>query len=173
MNEGLNLLSGIGLGACLAYFFDPEAGPRRRAQLRDQFAGVFNRTNEGVETTGNEGAHGRDGLESEIRSWMTDESSSGSTGIERLNFFEENWTSTTRVVAGSVGCALMANCLARRTPLAALLGTVGFGLFVRSYANRRLVQLLEMVGRQELPGGAGYREASRHEGAEDGSGPGI
>jgi hypothetical protein len=35
----------------------------------------------------------------------------------------------------------MANCLARRTLRAALLGTAGFGLFLRSLTNVPLVQL--------------------------------
>lgn len=56
---------------------------------------------------------------------------------ERLNLLEENWAPTTRVLAGALGCGLMTNCLMRRTPLAVILGTAGFGLFVRSLRNGR------------------------------------
>lgn len=56
---------------------------------------------------------------------------------ERLNLLEENWAPTTRLLGGAVGCGLMANCMARRTPLAVLLGTAGFGLLVRSLRNGR------------------------------------
>jgi osmotically-inducible protein OsmY len=38
------LLSLIGLGAALTYFFDPDQGRRRRAMTRDRVAGMFRRT---------------------------------------------------------------------------------------------------------------------------------
>jgi osmotically-inducible protein OsmY len=38
------LLSLIGLGAALTYFFDPDQGRRRRAVTRDRIAGMFRRT---------------------------------------------------------------------------------------------------------------------------------
>jgi uncharacterized membrane protein len=55
-----------------------------------------------------------------------------------------SWSPEARLLAGAVGCGLMANCLARRTPAAAFLGTVGFGLFLRGWTNldaRRLTGL--------------------------------
>jgi len=45
------------------------------------------------------------------------------------------------LVSGAVGGGLMANCLAKRTPGAILLGTVGFGLFLRSMTNLPLNRL--------------------------------
>jgi hypothetical protein len=45
------------------------------------------------------------------------------------------WPAAARLVAGGIGCGLMANCLAQRTTGAALLGTLGFGLFVRAVTN--------------------------------------
>ncbi|MGE5616350.1 MAG: BON domain-containing protein [Bacillota bacterium] len=36
--RGLAFLGGIGLGAALMYFFDPQAGRRRRARLHDRYA---------------------------------------------------------------------------------------------------------------------------------------
>jgi hypothetical protein len=43
-----------------------------------------------------------------------------------------------------IGCGLMANCLAERTPGAALLGTIGFGLFVRAVTDMDFGRLLGM-----------------------------
>jgi uncharacterized membrane protein len=65
---------------------------------------------------------------------------------EPLNFLEANWSPATRFLAGVAGCGLMANCLARRTPLAALLGTAGFALFVRGLTNIEAKRLLGFGG---------------------------
>ena len=79
------------------------------------------------------------------------------------------WSTAARLVACAAGGGLMANCLARRTPGAVLLGAVGCGLFLRGLTNAdperlagRLTSLLEegsagapgaRVARQELAGG--------------------
>jgi hypothetical protein len=161
MNQGLSLLGGIGLGAGLMYFLDPHAGRQRRERLRDRILGALRSVSEGVDTTMRTVAHHKHGLEAEIRSWAAEGASeyvqeSGQAAHEdasgrlqsmlTLNVFEENWTPATRMLAGTIGCALMANCLAQRTLPAALLGTVGFGLFVRSLSNVRLDRLLGVAG---------------------------
>ncbi len=171
MNEELTVLGGIGLGAGLMYFFDPQTGERRRERLHNQITGTLNRINEGVDSTIRNVTHRGQGLEAEIRSWSVSEGESndreedGFSGREevrngqsqrghrsgsdmRLNLFEENWTPTTRVLAGTIGCALMANCMAQRTLPAVLLGTLGFGLFVRSWTNTTLRQLCGEVCEQ-------------------------
>ncbi|HUG93094.1 MAG TPA: SRPBCC family protein [Planctomycetaceae bacterium] len=56
-------------------------------------------------------------------------------GREPFDLVQENWSPATRLVACGVGTALMLNCLARRTPGAILLGTLGFGLFARGSSN--------------------------------------
>jgi BON domain len=43
-NSGLALLGGIGIGAALMYFFDPDRGRRRRALLRDKLVSCTNQT---------------------------------------------------------------------------------------------------------------------------------
>jgi hypothetical protein len=60
-----------------------------------------------------------------------------------LDVMRENWAPSTRLVTGSIGCALMLNCLARRTPGAVLMGTLGFGLFMRAVSNRDMMHLIE------------------------------
>jgi hypothetical protein len=171
MNEELTLLGGIGLGVGLMYFFDPQTGERRRERLRNQITGTLNQINEGVDSTIRSVTHYGQGLEAEIRSWAASEGGAndrdegGFFGREevhnglsqlgdqaasamRLNLFEENWTPTTRFLAGTIGCALMGNCMAQRTLPAALLGTLGFGLFVRSWTNTTLRQLCGEVCEQ-------------------------
>lgn len=54
---------------------------------------------------------------------------------ESWDVMQRSWSPTTRTLVGATGCALMANCASRRTPGAILLGTVGFGLFLRAVTN--------------------------------------
>lgn len=60
-----------------------------------------------------------------------------------LDVMRENWAPSTRLITGSLGCALMLHCLARRTPGAVLMGTLGFGLFLRAAGNRDMVHLID------------------------------
>jgi uncharacterized membrane protein len=61
---------------------------------------------------------------------------------EAPEFAKRRWSPTTRVAAGTAGAALMANCLARRTPLAVMAGTFGFGLSLRALTNLETRRLL-------------------------------
>ncbi|MEK6274978.1 MAG: BON domain-containing protein [Actinomycetota bacterium] len=45
----LRLIRYVGLGALIAYFFDPESGNRRRALARDRIPALFRRTSVRVE----------------------------------------------------------------------------------------------------------------------------
>ncbi|MBI3802136.1 MAG: SRPBCC family protein [Nitrospirae bacterium] len=51
MNRGLGLIGSFGLGAGLAYFFDPEMGDRRRAVVRDKLIQKIDQTTEEIEST--------------------------------------------------------------------------------------------------------------------------
>jgi uncharacterized membrane protein len=69
---------------------------------------------------------------------------------DRFALMQTNWSPTARLMAGITGGALMVNCLARRDPISVALGTVGFGLFVRSATNLELKTLLG-VGSDRQP----------------------
>lgn len=43
MNKGAALVGGVGLGAALMYFFDPDRGKRRRGLVRDKFEAAGNK----------------------------------------------------------------------------------------------------------------------------------
>jgi uncharacterized membrane protein len=60
--------------------------------------------------------------------------------------WQDNWSPALRFLAGAAGTGLMANCLARRTPPAVLLGTLGFGLFVRGVTNTPFRYLVGATG---------------------------
>jgi uncharacterized membrane protein len=57
---------------------------------------------------------------------------------EPLDLLQDNWSPAVRFVTGAAGCGLMANCLAKRTPGAILMGTAGFGLLMRAATNMEL-----------------------------------
>jgi len=69
---------------------------------------------------------------------------------DRFALMQTNWSPTARLLAGLAGGALMTNCLARRDPISIALGTVGFGLFMRSATNLETKSLLG-VGRDRRP----------------------
>jgi hypothetical protein len=53
----------------------------------------------------------------------------------RAELAQKNWSPTTRTLAGAVGVGLMGNCLVQRDLTACVLGTIGFGLFLRATTN--------------------------------------
>lgn len=61
---------------------------------------------------------------------------------ETAEFAHRRWSPTERAAAGAAGAALMVNCLARRTPIAVLAGTFGFGLSLRALTNLETRRLL-------------------------------
>jgi hypothetical protein len=61
---------------------------------------------------------------------------------DRFALMQSNWSPTARLLAGLAGGALMTNCLARRDPISIALGTIGFGLCMRSATNMEMKSLL-------------------------------
>jgi uncharacterized membrane protein len=61
---------------------------------------------------------------------------------ETAEFAHRRWSPATRMAAGAAAAALMVNCLARRTPIAVLAGTFGFGLSLRALTNLETKRLL-------------------------------
>lgn len=49
MGRLLTILGGLGAGAALMYFMDPEKGRARRAQVQDKMTGVSNDLRDGIE----------------------------------------------------------------------------------------------------------------------------
>lgn len=72
MNKGLSMIGGVGLGAALAYLYDPELGNRRRAMIRDKAVRALNKTEEAIETAAKDVQHRATGAVSELRSRLTE-----------------------------------------------------------------------------------------------------
>lgn len=85
----------------------------------------------------------------------------------RGELFQTRWSPTFRLLAGAVGVGLMTNCVAKRDIEAALLGTLGFGLFLRAATNTGPG---ELIG-EALPAAPG--EGSSELLAAAAAGPGL
>jgi pimeloyl-ACP methyl ester carboxylesterase len=68
MDQMLSRLGGIGLGATLMYFLDPQGGRRRRALVRDQIVHLSHELVEFADVTGRDAANRIRGLWAEARS---------------------------------------------------------------------------------------------------------
>ena len=59
---------------------------------------------------------------------------------EMVESAQRRWSPAARMAAGAAGTALVVGCLARRTPLALLAGTFGFGLSLRALIWMRVTR---------------------------------
>jgi uncharacterized membrane protein/osmotically-inducible protein OsmY len=73
MNKGLTLVTGLGLGAGIAYLLDPEMGNRRRARARDRATHLVNKTGGAIEAAARDLQHRTVGLASEWTSRLARE----------------------------------------------------------------------------------------------------
>jgi hypothetical protein len=67
----LPFLAGVGTGAALMYFMDPDRGRRRRALLRDQAVGLTNDAREAINATSQDLSNRAYGLYAETRKAVT------------------------------------------------------------------------------------------------------
>lgn len=58
----------------------------------------------------------------------------------RFELFQRNWSPTARLIMGASGAGLMLYCSSRKDTSGSLLGTIGFGLLLRSLTNKEMKQ---------------------------------
>ena len=70
---------------------------------------------------------------------------------DRLDFLQENWSPTTRLLAGAAGGALTVYGLSRRDPLSVGVGALGIGLLARGVTNLEMKRLVGLgAGRRAV-----------------------
>jgi uncharacterized membrane protein len=69
---------------------------------------------------------------------------------EPIDFMQENWSPTARLLAGLAGTSLMMNCLTRRSPVGLVLGTAGGALALRALTNQETKRLFGLGGRRGI-----------------------
>jgi uncharacterized membrane protein len=84
MNRSLSLLSGIGLGTGLMYYFDPDLGRRRRAQVRDQMVHLLNQLDDAVGVLSRDLTHRAEGLGAEAASLLASQHPSDKVLADRV-----------------------------------------------------------------------------------------
>ena len=94
MGGGLAILAGIGIGAALMYFLDPDRGPRRRALLRDKLVSFTNTAGEAIESQARHLRNRAQGLAHEAGSLL---SSRGSSADESASSDETRRSDETSV----------------------------------------------------------------------------
>jgi hypothetical protein len=126
----LSLLKGLGLGAGLMYFFDPEMGPRRRSLLGDRITELGHELEEALTATTRDVKVRAQGVVSEAGRAMD-------VPLDVDTLRPSNWPPEVRLAAGTVG-ALVGLNLIRKMPLTSLaLGAVGLSLAVQDLSRNR------------------------------------
>ncbi|MGH7826275.1 MAG: SRPBCC family protein [Candidatus Binatia bacterium] len=71
MNRRLDVIAGLGLGACLMYIFDPRVGRRRRAQARDKMIRFTHKAGDSIGVTSRDLKNRVIGLAAESRGFIS------------------------------------------------------------------------------------------------------
>jgi len=121
-------LTGTAIGAGAMYYFDPRMGNRRRAAFEDQLRRISRQASCGCDAGMRDLGNRAQGVLHKFGQLIQH----GEWPVRQRRRERTGWTPAARLIAATCGGALMANCLAKRSPSAILLGTLGFGLFVRS-----------------------------------------
>ena len=84
MNKGVALVGGVGLGAALMYFFDPDRGGRRRALVRDKVGAAGNKVGCYAEKMSHDIRNRAYGVVAETKSFLTHEDVPDETLVDRV-----------------------------------------------------------------------------------------
>jgi hypothetical protein len=94
MNPWIAMLTGAGFGAGVMYILDPDVGARRRALVKDQFAGVPNTLQQAASVTARDLRNRSVGFVSEARARLFDNEATDEVLVDRvrskLGFFVRN-----------------------------------------------------------------------------------
>ena len=80
----LTFIKGIGVGTALMYFFDPDRGNRRRAQVRDKAIHTTTQLGKTMDTASRDFTHRATGLVAEIQSFFNMETPTDLRIVERV-----------------------------------------------------------------------------------------
>jgi hypothetical protein len=160
MIHPFTLLKGAGLGAGMMYFFDPLAGNRRRALVRDQIVHACTVCNQQARITYRDAGNRLQGASAEISNAMQ---SSDQPLIERvqegvteagrtLGMQGRTWSPTAKAAAMLGGAGLVASFMNKRDLAALAFGVVGLSFVAKELAdqeNMRSAAQRRFEGNQE------------------------
>jgi hypothetical protein len=135
MNTLRSLITAVGLGAGLMYLFDPEGGPHRRAELREQIDGLRHGVGYAVHTARGLGDRAG-GLILETRHVATGQRDWREIVPRRQDWTKRNWAPTPRSLA-IMGGGLMLLSSMGHGRVATAGKFAGLALLARSVAKVR------------------------------------
>lgn len=120
--RSLDLLIGLGIGAAVMYYLDPDGGSRRRALARDKVVGAVTMVPDAFDAAAND-----------LARWVLElvEPRPRAAGRASPPLGPDSWTPGGRLVAGIVGAALTILASKRRDALGAAVGLIGSALLGR------------------------------------------
>ena len=151
-----NRLMYLGLGAALMYFYDPQAGRRRRAQARDQYEAACRRLEHAKEVVVRDARNRAQGLAAEgrhvIEAGRTEGIKSAGTSLVSLAqdsayaWRRRRWSPAQRALAGAGGAMLATIGYFRGGVKGVAMCALGSALVARATANESLADTLRGHG---------------------------
>ncbi|MFN2565547.1 MAG: hypothetical protein ABR499_11145 [Gemmatimonadaceae bacterium] len=126
--RGADVLLGVGIGAAIMYYLDPDGGARRRARIRDTVVRALTMAPDTFKIAAQEVAVASRPPLAHARGRPP---SGGPAGDDRA----DGWTPRGRIVATTVGSALTLLAARRRDALGAAVALVGSALLARGVAR--------------------------------------
>lgn len=146
----------LGLGAALMYFYDPQAGRRRRAEMRNQLDAYSHRLQHARQVVERDARNRYQGLVAETRGAIEAGKREGlaSAGTSLVHVAQqsarswqrERWSPAQRALAGAGGAALAMYGYIRGGLRGMVMCALGGALVARASANEELAQTLRGHG---------------------------
>jgi uncharacterized membrane protein len=153
-----NPLVFLGLGAALMYLSDPQAGRKRRMDLRNQLDSTARKVQHGADVIARDASNRAHGLIAETRSAIDarrqtvvamNGPSLGSIVQNSVNTWRrDNWSPAQRALAGAFGTGMLAYGYLRGGVKGLALCLLGGGILARATANESLSTLVKGRGVQ-------------------------
>jgi uncharacterized membrane protein len=151
----------LGLGAALMYLMDPQAGRKRRADLRNQIEATSRRVQRGKEMVVRDATNRAQGAIHETRRFLQATRQKIEDGTvtqvdtgalqQRMNAMlgpwgKSHWSPAERALAGSVGAGLAVGGYARGGLKGLVMFILGTGMMARAATNRDIASLARGEG---------------------------
>ena len=147
----------LGLGAAIMYFTDPQAGRKRRADLKNQFDATVRKIEHGRDVVVRDAANRTTGLLAETRHALEARRNGGAVTLHGPTLGEvvndalsswnrDNWSPSQRALGGACGMAMAAIGYFRGGIKGFALCTAGGALLARATANQNLGSLVKGKG---------------------------
>lgn len=151
-----NRLLYLGLGAALMYFYDPQAGRRRRAEVKNQYDSACRRLEHAKEVVVRDARNRAQGLASEGRHLVEAGRTEGlrSAGTSLVSLAQDSasawrrrrWSPAQRALAGAGGAAMAMYGYIRGGVKGAAMCALGGALVTRATSNETLADTLRGHG---------------------------